>query len=173
MKRNDLHALTLTAMMIPVIAVAAQLALPIASVPMTLQTFAVCFAGLMLGPMRGVAAVAVYLLMGAIGIPVFAGFTGSLAAVVGPTGGFLVGFLPLVLLAGLAKNKGAVRTAMLLASGLLLCHLAGVLWFAHTAGVSILSASLITSLPYLLKDALSSLFAYLLAKRLAKHRKWP
>ena len=103
MKRNDLHALTLTAMMIPVIAVAAQLALPIASVPMTLQTFAVCFAGLMLGPMRGVAAVAVYLLMGAIGIPVFAGFTGSLAAVVGPTGGFLVGFLPLVLLAGLAK----------------------------------------------------------------------
>jgi biotin transport system substrate-specific component len=116
---------------------------------------------------RGLAAVFVYLAMGAVGLPVFAGFSGSLAAVTGPTGGFLVGFLALVLFSAFTAKRGSA--VPMLAIGLILCHLTGTLWFSHVSGTKFSSALLIVSLPYLWKDVLSCFFAYILASRLKKH----
>ena len=123
-------------------------------VPFTLQTFAVALAGFVLGARRGAACVAAYLLLGVAGLPVFAwGFAG-IARFAGPTGGFLVGFIPMAALCG-------QRRAYPAAAGLMICHLIGLLWFAGMSGVSVWSAFMTVSLPFWLKDAASMVFAHL------------
>ena len=91
------------------LAVAARIQIPFWPVPMTAQTLAVLLGGALLGPRRGTAAVATYLLAGAAGLPVFAQNLGP-AALVGPTGGYLLGFLPAAYLAGLAAQRGWMRS---------------------------------------------------------------
>jgi biotin transport system substrate-specific component len=104
-------------------------------VPMTMQSFVVLFLGATLGPRLGVAAVALYLAQGAMGLPVFANTppaVASLAYFMGPTGGFLVGFLPAAWLAGRAARPGVplwrVGAGLLGAHAVLL--LAGLVWLA-------------------------------------------
>jgi len=126
-------------------------------VPLTLQTCAVALAGFALGARRGAILVGAYLLLGAAGLPMFArGFAG-IAHFAGPTGGFLVGFIPMAALCGRKR-------AHLAAAGLISCHLAGLLWFANVAGVSLWSAFMAVSLPFWLKDAASVVFANLVAR---------
>jgi len=151
------------------ICVCAQIALPIGGVPLTLQTFAVIFCGYLLGTGAGVSATAVYLLLGAVGLPVFAGFGASLAFLLGPTGGFLFGFLPLAFFCGIASRIKKVFFGVLLSAlGLLLCHAAGVIQFSFVTGTSPLQAFLAASLPYLPKDLLSILLARFLLTKIQK-----
>ena len=89
-------------------AVGAYISIPIGPVPIVLQNFFVILAGLLLGPVRGLVSVTVYLLIGAVGLPVFAGGTGGIGHFFGPTGGYLVGFLPAVFLTGLISH-GALK----------------------------------------------------------------
>jgi biotin transport system substrate-specific component len=80
--------------------------LPGTEVPQTAQTLAVLLAGALLGPLRGSAAVALYLALGAVGLPVLAGGAGGMERLVGPTGGFLAGFLAAAVLVGVARRRG-------------------------------------------------------------------
>jgi biotin transport system substrate-specific component len=133
---------------------------------MTLQTFGVAFCSFLLGARVGVSATVLYLALGAVGLPVFAGFGGSLAFLVGPTGGFLVGFLPLSFFCGIGARRKTRLGALLSAwIGLTLCHLGGVLWFAHVSAVSPVQAFLLSSLPYIIKDILFIALARAAAKR--------
>ena len=96
MKRNTASDLAFTAMGAALIAVCSWISVPAflpSLVPFTLQTFAVCLVTAVLGLRLGVGSVGIYLLLGAIGAPVFAGFKGGFAALLGTTGGYLVGFL--------------------------------------------------------------------------------
>lgn len=86
------------ALMVALMAICAWITLPIGPVPFTMQTFAVFAALGLLGGRRGTLAVVVYLLLGAVGLPVFSGFNSGLSALLGPTGGYLVGFLVSALL---------------------------------------------------------------------------
>src|SRR5215211_6026822 len=101
--------MTRAALMAAVTAVAAQIAIPIFPVPFTLQVFAVVLSGFLLGPRYGALAQVIYLLVGAIGVPVFAQFKGGLGVVLGPTGGYLVSYPIAAAVAGLATN--AARSA--------------------------------------------------------------
>lgn len=85
--------------------------LPGTEVPQTAQTFALLLIAAILGPWRGCAAVAAYLVLGAAGLPVFADGASGFAVLAGPTGGFLLGFLPAALLAGWAARHATVRFA--------------------------------------------------------------
>jgi biotin transport system substrate-specific component len=111
------------------IVLGAQVAIPLPGtpVPLTMQTLAVVLVGFALGSRRGVAAVATYLVAGALGAPVFAGFS-SIASLWGPTSGYLLGFVPAAMLCGYATEKGithplarfgvaAVAQALIIASG--------------------------------------------------------
>ena len=95
--------------MAAVTAVMAQISIPMPmGVPMTMQTFAVTLAGIILGSRRGALSMLVYLLIGVVGVPVFSNFTGGLPSLVGPTGGFLVSFPIMAYLIGLGiefKNR--------------------------------------------------------------------
>ncbi len=150
------------------IAVSAQISFPLPTgIPVTLQTFAIAFAAAFLGAKYGVVSVLCYLLLGACGVPVFAGFKSGFGALVGVTGGYLTGFLPMALLVGLAGNAKLPFAVLLCAAGLAACHFLGVLQFHFVAGTPMLAAFLKASAPYLVKDAVSVLGAVLLGKKLS------
>ncbi len=149
-------------------AIFAQIAIPFFAVPLTLQIFAVCLSGFLLGAWKGSASVLVYLSLGAVGLPVFAGWQGSLGTLVGPTGGFLIGFLPLVIFCGLSpKNK--ILTYLFPMIGLILCHFCGVLWFSFQSGNSIFASFLFSCAPYITKDVLSCVFAKMLSQKISAY----
>ena len=80
-------------------------AIPIGSVSITLATFGVYLSGAVLGCKKGGAAVAVYLMLGFIGLPVFSGFMGGVQRLIGPTGGYLVGYIPCAMITGFFSRK--------------------------------------------------------------------
>ena len=145
-----------------VISVLSILSIPMPSgVPVTLQTFAVALGGYVLGAKRGTAATVVYLLLGAVGAPVFAGMVGGLSCFVGYTGGFLWGFLFLALLCGVGiRRRNALLRLVCGMAGLLLCHFLGALQFSLVAGTSFGEGFLLASAPYLFKDVISVAGAY-------------
>ena len=116
-----------------VLASSAQAAVPLWPVPMTLQSLAVLLLGALGGARLGTASVALYLAEGALGMPVFANGQGGLAALAGPTAGFLLGFLPAAWLAGRARGPAWRQGAVLLAAHLLL-FVPGVAWLAGFVG---------------------------------------
>lgn len=156
-----IRRITLIALFAAVISVLAQISIPMpSSVPITLQTFAVAFAGCCLGWKAGSVSVFVYIALGAAGLPVFASFRGGIAVLTGATGGFIAGFLPLAALCGLGasmRRKAAGIPAVL--SGLVICHVSGILWYSFVTKTRPLPAAMLVSMPYLVKDALSVLFA--------------
>ena len=163
--KSRLHRMVVAGVFAALLAVLSQISIPLPTgIPVTLQTFAVALCGFALGPGLGAAAVGVYLALGAVGIPVFAGFSGGIGSFVGMTGGYLWAFLPMAFLCGLGarqKNRALALTVGFL--GLVVCHLCGSFQFALVSAVSPWNAFLLASAPYLLKDAASLVVAYLAA----------
>lgn len=153
-----MRELVLVAFFAALLAVLSQLSLPLPSgVPVTLQTFAVALCGYVLGARRAALAVGVYLLLGAIGLPVFAGFMGGIGVFAGVTGGFLWGFLALAALCGAGRPLLGI-------AGLAACHALGVAQFTIVTGTPVDGSFALVSLPYLLKDAASVAAAYFAAR---------
>ncbi len=132
----------------------AKVQVPFWPVPMTMQTFVVVALGMLLGARAGVAAVALYLAQGAMGLPVFAGPVGGLAYMAGPTGGFLLGFLIAAFVAG------SIQTRNLLGQGAvaLLAHavlfVPGVLWLSTFVGLQ--QAFIAGAVPFVLATLLKA-----------------
>lgn len=120
------------------IALAAQITLPIQPVPITLQTFAVLFVGMFFGPKVGSKMVLAYLCEGCCSLPVFANFSGGLHVLFGPTGGYLLGFVPATILTGYLLQMGLAKyriTIFLAASlGTILLFIPGYLVLAKFTG---------------------------------------
>ncbi len=164
-KKQTVKSMVLIGMMAAVLAVLSQVSIPLPlGIPLTLQTFAVALSGFVLGWKAGLVSTGVYLLLGAVGIPVFAGFKAGVSTLFGVTGGFLWGFLLLVALCGLAMGrKHVISRFALCTGGLLLCHTCGVLQFAGVSSTTVSAAFLTVSLPFLLKDMASVVLAYVVA----------
>lgn len=143
--------------------------LPISPVPFSLGTLALYLATYILGLKKGLLSFLLYLLLGFVGLPIFAGFTSGPSKLVGPTGGYLVGEILLVLLVGFFLEKSKYKQSMFLVGmilGTLACYLFGSLWLSHLNQISLLSALSIGALPYLPFDAAKIIFAFFLAPRL-------
>lgn len=147
-----------------------------AAVPFTLQTFAVfCSLGF-LGGKRGTAAILVYLLLGAVGVPVFAGFSGGIGILFGTTGGYLLGFILMGLIYWLGERLGRDSRSIRIVSmilGLLLCYAFGTAWFmfvyARQSGAIALGTALAWCvIPFLLPDLVKLGLALLLSGRLRR-----
>lgn len=128
-------------------------------VPATLQTFAVALCGYLLGWKRAAAAVAVYLLVGAVGVPVFSGLRGGIGVLAGRTGGFLIGFLPMAALCGIRPPAKKVLLLPVRAAwgiaGTAVCHALGTGWFAIVTKSSYGAAIALVSFPFIIKDLIS------------------
>ena len=154
------------------LAICAWISFPVFGLPVTLQTFGLHFSLLLLGGKRGCIAIFVYLSLGILGLPVFSGFGGGIGTLLGPTGGYLWGFLAGGLLYwGITAWKGirAKLPATILAQ--ICCYICGSLWFSlqFANENSLWRVFLTTALPFLLPDALKLGLAYLLARRLRRH----
>lgn len=168
-RRSTVH-IAVTALFTALIAVSAFVTIPLpGGVPVTLQTLAVALTGYCLGVKRAVPALLAYILLGAAGAPVFSGFQSGPAVLVGKTGGFFVGFVFLVVACALGSKCGnkflQIAVGLL---GLLLCHLTGVLWFAHLTGTGVWASAAAASLPFLLKDAVCVVVSMFLSLRLRR-----
>ncbi len=137
-------------------------------VPLTVQTFFVALAAFVLGLRGGICALLVYLALGAAGMPVFSSFQGGVQVFVSPTGGFLWGFLPMVVFCALGDTKKDIVAIVLGIMGLVCCHLCGVWQFCFIADSSALAGFLSVSLPYLVKDAACVVLAFFVAKPVRK-----
>jgi biotin transport system substrate-specific component len=164
-----LRMIVFAALFAALTAVGAYLALPIGPVPIVLQNLFVYLAGLLLGVRWGLAAVGIYLLAGACGLPVFAGGTGGIGRFLGPTGGYLIGYLPAVfLIAWIAQKTGRRRwgdvAAMLCGTAAL--YACGLLWLKLLTGLAWTKALAVGMLPFLPGDFLKIAVAVPIARAL-------
>jgi biotin transport system substrate-specific component len=160
--------------MAAVICVLAPFQIPIGPVPVTLATFAVYVAAATLGAKRGLGAVALYIAVGAVGLPVFTGFSGGIPKLLGLTGGYIAGYLPCAAVTGIFADRRARRDAAPetaaspggrararsvrgyaagMAVGTVLCYTIGTAWFVYQSGSTLASALMVCVLPFLPFDA--------------------
>lgn len=167
-------ALTESGLLIAVMTICSWISIPLpgTGVPINLATFAVILTGLLLGSRKGAVATAVFLLLGAIGIPVFAGFAGGLGILCGPTGGYLAGYVFLTLFTGLAspvREKGSiVRYLICAAAGELVLYILGTMWFIHLTAMGPGPALAACVIPFIPGDIAKIILAWILARRLLK-----
>lgn len=165
----NIRSLILTGLFAAITAVFSLIAIPtpFSPVPITLQLLAVFLSGIILGSKYGSLSQIVYLLVGAVGFPVFAGFHGGFGALFGPTGGFLISFPIIAFLIGLIieKNKNASDLAMrflvmplLLLLGLLICYSLGSIWLSFVLKISLVKAIYIGVLPFIALDIVKAIF---------------
>ncbi|MEH3067081.1 MAG: biotin transporter BioY [Aeromicrobium erythreum] len=175
---TDLALVAVFAALVAVCSVVAALPFGVNGVPVTLQLFGVFLAGAVLGPVRGFLAVALYLAVGAVGVPVFAGPVGGLAPFAGPTAGYLVSFPLVALVVGLAVQRAraaglAVTTAVVLVGGLVgevVCWLVGALGIALYSDTPYLPTVKATAV-YVPADLVKLVLAAVVAA--AVHRAFP
>lgn len=172
---NTTKMIILSALFAAIVAVCAQISLKIGPVPFTLQVFAIALASLILPPKYAFLSLLVYDLMGAIGIPVFAGFSGGLSKFVGPTGGYLLAFPVAAFLISYINTKKPIKndiinTAFALIVGLGIIYTLGFLFLSVAAHLSIKQAFMTGVVPFVIPDIIKLTVAYLLASFL-KSRK--
>jgi biotin transport system substrate-specific component len=166
-----IHRLVWTALLAACIAAGAWLQLPIGAVPITLQPMFVFLAGYLLGPASGAAAVALYVAAGVLGLPVFAGGKAGLGVLLGPTGGYLAGFVAAAAATGLASRRGAATIGLVrgLAAGALalaLAYLLGAARLAQLLHLDARKAIVVGVLPFVAFDAVKVSLALVMAREL-------
>lgn len=171
MKKDSIRHITLTAMFAALTIVMSQIAIPLpfTDVPLSLATLAVFLSGAILGPVRGTIAQAVYVIMGLVGLPVFANFSGGFARVLGPTGGYIWGYIVAAFLIGLIVSKAERRFwvyPVAMVAGLAGCYALGTAWYMIYAQIDLWAALVFCVVPFLAGDAIKILLAAVLAYRL-------
>jgi len=146
----------------------AQIVMPMPlGVPMTMQTFAISLAGIMLGARRGFMSVLVYILLGAFGLPVFQSFTGGLGIVIGPTGGFILSFPIMAWIIGLgAEKQGKLPLIAGLVCGTAVNYIGGMVMFSAVTGNSLSAAFAACVLPFIPTAVIKAAAAALLGVKL-------
>lgn len=174
MKSFTLRDMTLCALFTAIIAVCSQISIPM-TVPFTMQTFAIFCTLAVLGGKRGTISIALYVILGTIGIPVFAEFSGGFGIVLGATGGYIIGFVPMALVYWAAERlfgKGLPVVIASMAAALLVLYAFGTLWFMwvytkNTEAVDFLTALKWCVLPFIVPDGLKAALAIFVAGRVS------
>lgn len=141
---------------------------PASSVPLSPALFGVYLAAVLLGVKKSALSVFIYLLLGAVGLPVFSGFSGGIGVLAGPTGGYLVGYLLCAVIVGVVayvepsgKKRNFVRYALAMLLGMLACYSFGTIWFLliMKGTYTVAQVLLVCVVPYLLFDMIKIIVA--------------
>ena len=173
--KSKVFDMVLIAMFAVLIAICSWTSIP-STIPFTLQTFGVFCAVGLLGGKRGTLSVLIYILLGAVGLPVFAGFKGGIGALLGPTGGYIAGFLFTALVMWIFTHFFGEKTVSLIIAmilGLFVCYAFGTIWFVivyskANGAIGIMQALSWCVIPYLIPDALKIALAFALVKLIPK-----
>lgn len=155
------------ALMAALTAVGAYLIIPIGPVPITLQTFFVLLSGRLLGKKYGVLAQITYLLLGAVGLPIFSGGQGGLGILLGPTGGFLISFIAASWIAGHYSGKRE-KDLFILGAAVLSNYLIGSIYFSFITGTNLFEALSMTVIPFVPGDLLKIVLVLTIAPLIEK-----
>ena len=145
------------ALMTAVVCVLAPFSIPVGVIPVSLATFGLYLAVRILGGKKAILVCLLYLMMGFVGLPVFSGFTGGPAKLLGPTGGYLIGYLLLTGIAGFFVDKFPGKKELCLLGyvlGTVACYVLGTLWFAAQMEISFGAALLMGVVPFLPGDVI-------------------
>ena len=173
--RNRTRLLTLTALTTAATCILAPLSIPIGPVPISLTTFVLyCSIGL-LGWKQAAASCLAYILIGLAGLPVFSGFAGGPARLLGPTGGYIIGFIPMIVIAGLLMERTRSRLLKFfaMAVGTFVCYVFGTVWFCMVMDATPAAALTVCVLPFIPGDVAKMLAALCFDRFLAKQAVLP
>ena len=168
-EKLQIKQMAIIAIMTAVTCVLAPLSLPIGPVPISLTMLAIFFSLYILGMKKGTLSYVIYLLLGLVGVPVFSGFTSGPAKLFGPTGGYLIGFIPMALVAGWFIDRYAgkwVQCLLGMVLGTLICYAFGTLWLAYEAGMDFYAALLAGVIPFIPGDLIKMVIAILVAPKI-------
>ena len=143
--------------------------LPFSPVPISLTNFAIFLAIFVLGMKNGTISFIIYLLLGAVGVPVFSSFRGGLQVLAGPTGGYLIGFIFLALIMGFALDhfdRKLVPTIIGMIIGMVVCYAFGTVWLAKLLSLSFKEGLMMGVIPYLPGDAAKIIIAAIVGTKL-------
>lgn len=166
--RSSARRISRLALLTAVLCIVAPLEIPVGTVPVTLQTFFVALTGAILGSRDGFIAVAAYLLLGAVGLPVFSGWAGGIGTFLGATGGFLLGFPFLALFCGLGKRGSQPLQIASGLIGLIVTDIIGTLHLMNIVGMSASAALIAGVWPFLIKDIACVVLAVITARRMMR-----
>lgn len=164
-------------LMTAVTCVLAPFSVPIGPVPISLTSFAIYLSLYVLGMKEGTLSYLIYLLMGLIGLPVFSGFTSGPQKLLGPTGGYLIGFIPMVILSGLVidhanETKGKVRSQVICFAGMIfgtiICYILGTAWLAYQANMDWKAALFAGVIPFIPGDLAKMAIAALAGSKIRR-----
>ena len=169
MENKRVKAIVEIALMVASVALISQIAIPTAfGVPITLQIFAVGLLGYLFKTGKSFLTIFVYISLGVIGIPVFAGFCGGIFHLISYTGGFIWGFIPLAILCSLKTGRLKIPMGIF---GVFLCHFIGTLQYSCVGRVPFFTSLITMSLPYLFKDVILLVLSYFTAQALKRRLK--
>ncbi|SHJ03877.1 biotin transporter BioY [Parasporobacterium paucivorans] len=177
---NVSEKIVYVALCVALITICSWISLPFA-IPFTLQTFAVFVTAGLMGVRKGVLSILVYILLGAVGVPVFAGFRAGFGVLAGNTGGYLIGFVfSVIVTAGIIRAFGRKVTVMALAmvAGLLVCYAFGTAWFMYFYAASAGTIGLFTALswcvfPFIIPDLIKIAIAIVVVRRVSQNVRIP
>lgn len=168
MKKYNTVTLVLVGLFAAILSIFAPISfsLPFTTIPISLATFAVYLAGAVLGPYLATLSVAIYLLLGLVGVPVFSGYTAGFQKLAGPTGGYIIGYLFMALCTGFfvkrfPKKYLGYPIGMLF--GTILCYTLGTIWFMIQSGTHLAAAMTMCVYPFIMGDILKIIAAISLA----------
>jgi len=169
----SLSDICLISISVALIVTLSQLSLPLpGGVPMTMQTFVISFAGVVLGAKKGTIAAGIYVLLGAIGLPVFAGFSGGFQVLFGPTGGYIFSYPFVAFIVGFCADKGRkIRLAIGLAIGTVITMSMGLVQFSVVMGLGLRAAFFIAVAPFILLEMLKMVMVFILAPSIRNLRR--
>ena len=173
MSKSKAYPIVLVGVFVAIISICAWISIPMVPIPITLQILGIFITASILGAKLGTVSIIIYILLGAVGLPVFSNFTGGFGILLSPTGGFIIGFIFTALTIGVITSlKNSILTntlAMLL--GLLLCYTFGTVWYCIYANVDFITAVLVCVVPFLIGDSVKICISAILVTKLKKHIK--
>lgn len=172
-KNLPVHSIVQCSLFATLLTVSAWIQIP-GAIPFTLQTTVICVIASLLELRKSLLTITVYIGLGLIGLPVFSGFSGGIGAMLGATGGYIIGFIPMVAVIGIGRKLFADRLIFSILSmilGTFLCYLVGAIWFSvlYVSNGKLLTVSTVLTtcvLPFLLPESIKIAMAAFLIRRL-------
>ena len=171
-KTFSVQKMAIIALMTAVLCILAPISIPvfISPVPISLGVLAIYLTAYVLSPLDATISVIIIILLGTFGLPVFSGYSGGLSKLVGPTGGYIIGFLFTVYISSLFihMKKGIIYDVIGMITGLALCYILGTIWFSYQQGKGFIASLLLCVVPFLIGDAIKIIVAVILGTQINK-----
>ena len=170
LRTTNTYAMAVTALMTAVTCILAPLSIPIGPVPISLTNFAIYLSLYLLDWKKGTISYILYLLLGLVGLPVFSGFTGGIGKLAGPTGGYIIGFIPMAIIAGIVIDKFSQRWIQILGMivGTAICYAFGTVWFCFQSGYTVAAALAVCVIPFIPADLIKIVIVTIIGPMIRK-----